>query len=420
MQGTPFFAGQVTSAGCPPGGISTTNGVESCGATAKPGGYFQSNTLTSPGAMQPNSNAPVACSSTVMPCPAANIINPQFTGGIDWGAAFQPLPQNANNQANASAGLNPDGTPKGDAGLLLSGNVDSIDLSVGNITPTGGSSTPAQFITYKMSGSAISVQLAVDANKTVYIKTGGNWRPAVQVGGVWIDASLPAAVGVSALPFNGVIYTNGSVTAIKGPARTDPNDPTTAGSAVASFSQMTLAAAGDIHIKGDLKYQNPPCSGSNSVSGTTFTAAPCPNTTAQNILGLYSSGGDIDIDSPSKYNASNSSYGVGRDVTIQAVLMASQGRVTVDGYDAGSATDNLGQVKLLGGIIEKYYGPFGITDGHGFGRNFVYDPRTGDGLAPPSFPTQQSWETDFKKTTSPGGANVKLPLKLDGSYRQTN
>ncbi|WP_188962237.1 DUF4900 domain-containing protein [Deinococcus aquiradiocola] len=417
MQGTPYFAGQVTSAGCPPGKIVTNNGVESCNATATPGAYFQSTKLVAPGSMSPSSSAPVACSVTTVPCPPTNIINPQFAGGVNWNAGFQPLPQNANSQANAAIGLNADGSAKGDTGLLLNGNVDAIDFAVGSITPSGSSTaTPAQFINYKMSGSATTVQLAVDANKTMYIKVGTAWKPAVQVGGVWIDASLPAAAGVTVQPFNGVIYTNGVVTSVKGPARTTASDPNTAAPAVASFSQMTLAATGTIHIKGDLKYQNPPCNGSNSVSGTTFTAAPCPNTSEKNILGLYSSGGDVAIDSPAKYGAAN---GVGKDVTIQAVLMASQGRITVDGYDQGTADGSLGQVKLLGGIIEKYYGPFGITDGRGFGRNFVYDPRTGDGLAPPSFPTQSSWETAFK-LTSASGASTPTPLKLDGSYRQTN
>lgn len=417
IQGTPYFAGQITSAGCPPGQIvpttdSTGQPTEKCNAAAKPGAFFQSTTLTSPAGMQPNANAPVACSVTTIPCPAASIINPQFQGGVNWTESFQPLPKNANNQA--AAALN--------GGISLSGTVDAINLSVGTISIPGssgsgsGSSTnaSAQLISYTQ--NSLTTQLAVTQDKRVYIKVGSNWKPAVQVAGVWIDASLPAAVGVAAVPFNGVLYASGTITSLKGPARTTASDPNTAPPAVAAFSQLTVAATGAIHIKGDLKYESPPCTGSNSVSGTTFTAAPCTNTSAQNILGIYSSGGDVDIDSPAKYGTAN---GTGKDVTIQAVLMASSGRVTVDGYDQGTADPNiLGQVRLLGGIIENYYGPFGITDGHGYGRNYVYDPRTGDGLAPPSFPTQQTWSTDFKKTTDSSGTSVKTPLELEGSQTQ--
>jgi len=249
------------------------------------------------------------------------------------------------------------------------------------------------------------------------------WQKAVQVNGTWMSAAsgtAQAAItnGTAQTSFNGVIYATGTITSLTGPPRTNASDPATAPPALSPFSQITVAATGDIHIKNDLKYSTPPCTGSNSVSGTTFTAAPCTNAgdDNKNILGIYSSGGDVDIDSPAKYGTS---AGVGKNVTIQGVLMASTGRVTVDGYDQGAADSNvLGQVNLLGGIIENYYGPFGITDGHGFGRNYVYDPRTGNGLAPPSFPTQQGWNTDFKLTTSTSGASNPTPLQLDGSQTQ--
>jgi Domain of unknown function (DUF4900) len=404
VQGTPYFAGQITSAGCPPGHIKPTTDsdgqpTETCDAPVTPGAFFKSNTLVSPSGMQPNPTAPVACASGGTPCPAADLINPQFQGGVNWTENFQPLPKNANNQATAAV----------NGGLSLSGNVDSLYLAAGSITPSGsGSASPAQLITYGQGGTI--TELAVTEDKKVYIKVGGVWVLAAQVSGTWISAASPAAAGAPQVPFNGVIYANGTINSLKGPARTTANDPATAPAALTNFSQITVAATSDIHIKGDLKYADPPCSGSNSVAGGTFSAAPCPNTASKNILGIYSSGGDVDIDSPAKYGVAN---GVGKDVTIQGVLMASTGRVTVDGYDAGTADGSLGQVKLLGGIIENYYGPFGITDGRGFGRNYVYDPRTGDGLAPPSFPTQQKWETAFKKTVTAGGASIPSPLKLE-------
>jgi len=427
IQGTPYFAGQVTSAGCPPGAITAAtdaNGqpTERCSATATPGAYFQSTALTSPSSMQPNPTAPVACNVAVTatsPCPAANTINPQFQGGVDWNAGFQPLPKNSNDQATAAA----------NGGLSFSGNVASLNLAAGSIIPNGGSVTPAQLITYKQTTSGTPVQLAATADNSMYIAVtvaGATvWQKAVQVNGTWVSALSAAgqaaiANGTAKTSFNGVIYATGSIASLTGPPRTTASDPATAPAALAAFSQVTVAAAGDIHIKSDLKYSTPPCTGSNSVSGTTFTAAPCTNAgdDNKNILGIYSSGGDVDIDSPAIHNTA-ADPGVGKNVTIQGVLMASTGRVTVDGYDQGTADSNvLGQVNLLGGIIENYYGPFGITDGHGFGRNYVYDPRTGNGLAPPSFPTQQAWNTDFKLTTSTSGSSNPTPLQLEGSQTQ--
>jgi hypothetical protein len=50
-------------------------------------------------------------------------------------------------------------------------------------------------------------------------------------------------------------------------------------------------------------------------------------------------------------------------------------------------------VRLLGGLVEEYYGPFGTFSAAtgqcqtGYGREFVYDRRMGRGFSPPFFPT---------------------------------
>jgi hypothetical protein len=144
-----------------------------------------------------------------------------------------------------------------------------------------------------------------------------------------------------------------------------------------------------------LKYESPPCQGSNSVGtnadgSPSFSPATCDNLNTNNIMGIYSSDGDVLINSPDKYSVGAEAPA---NVTIQAVLMASKGRIAVDGHDSASVNgaNSLGNVNLLGGIIENYYGAFGITDGRGYGRNFVYDPRTGQGVLPPSFPTLTTW-----------------------------
>jgi Tfp pilus assembly protein PilX len=415
MQGSPYFSGLVESAGCPGGAANDAfgNPGTACSSAPLPGAYVNGKGFVSAGGIV--GNTPVFCAVATVPCPTASTLaSPQFQGGINWSAPFQPLPTNSNDQATAAA----------TGGLYLAGSVSDLNMAVGSITPSGTlTAKPVQLINYTqtLAGLSISTQMAVSEDKQVYINTGTGavpiWRLARQLStGLWVDALLPVptvptGVAVTATAFNGVIYTPGGIGSLKGPARTTASDPATAPPALASFSQITVAAAGDIHIKGDLTYQSPPCTGSNSVTGGTFTAAPCANLSATNILGVYSSAGDVAIDSPSKYPGN----GVGPNVTIQAVLMASKKSVRVDGYNEGTADGSLGQVKLLGGIIENYYGAFGITDGRGFGRNYVYDPRTGDGLAPPSFPTQQSWATDFKKTTDPSGASIKTPLKLEGS-----
>ena len=103
------------------------------------------------------------------------------------------------------------------------------------------------------------------------------------------------------------------------------------------------------------------------------------------MLGLYASNGDIVI-GPSAPN----------NVVIQAVLMAGNATsgynsaVYVQNYNSGSPRGN---VNLLGGLIEKYYGPFGTFNAQtgqqmtGYGRAFTYDTRMSRGVTPPYFPT---------------------------------
>jgi Domain of unknown function (DUF4900) len=474
IQGKPYFAGIVTSAGCPPGKIITagTPPVESCGpkppsadppVDPTPGAYIGGRSgLVAPSEMQ--GNTPIICSSDTNPCPTGNTpVTPQFQGGVNWGANFQPLPINSNDQALAGQGLtkNPIGSTypfsadiRG-TGLHLGNLKSKINLSVatlsaGSVQGLAGVQK-AQIISYTLEGSTTPSQIAVIANlatgvNNAYVNIGGIWKIALQVpcsptplqatqttpacsqgGGNYIDATSQQAKDLQAKnlyppvqvrPFNGAIYTNAEITSLKGPDRTITDSPNSAPAAIADFAKITIATPGNIHIKNDLKNESPSCSGSNSFVNDVFTPATCNNKNTKNILGLYSSAGDIFIDSPRKYTSSGE--GVGKDVTIHAVLMASQGRVTVDGYNAGSANDGLGQVRLLGGLIEKYYGPFGLTDGHGFGRNFVYDPRAAEGISPPYFPIQQVWKTDFTRTALVNGdvTSTETPLKIDGSQTQ--
>ena len=140
--------------------------------------------------------------------------------------------------------------------------------------------------------------------------------------------------------------------------------------------QTTVAASGTITIQGNVQYQTPP-----------NPSDPLSN--PLNILGLYSSGGDIVIGQ----NAPN-------NVIIQGVLMAgSSGSayksvVTVQNYNSGQPR---GSANLLGGIIEKYYGAFGVLNSQGgvqsgYARNFTYDTRMSRGFAPPFFPGTNNFQ----------------------------
>lgn len=234
--------------------------------------------------------------------------------------------------------------------------------------------------------------------------------------------------------FNGIVYVDkqegtypDAIDGITGPARisglkdktgaTIPTtDPRTAPPAIARFQKITIAAAQRINITGDLKYENPPCSGTPSRNGSgsssTINPAPCQDvdtmlasSSGQNILGIYSQGADIRIpNNPLPQN-----------LEVNGILMSSAGRVYAE-YD--SFTGSRGKFNLQGGIISNYYGQFGEQQGNtvvnGYGRAFAYDPRTeGSKLTPPFFPTftQGQWvlqldQNGVSKVTDPNQVSL--------------
>jgi prepilin-type N-terminal cleavage/methylation domain-containing protein len=105
---------------------------------------------------------------------------------------------------------------------------------------------------------------------------------------VFVDTDFTPVGG-----FNGVIYVPGGIDRFAGPDRTVAADPETAPPALASFAQITVAATGQIRITRDLTYEDVPCSGTPMRVGGAVVPATCDGLEAQNVLGVYSQGGDV-------------------------------------------------------------------------------------------------------------------------------
>jgi len=156
--------------------------------------------------------------------------------------------------------------------------------------------------------------------------------------------------------------------------------------------QTTIAASGRIDITNHLRYEDPP-----------DPADPTDNPV--NVLGLFSQSQDIRI-----------ALTAPDDLVLHAVMMAgTPGPNDPDPrYNASVTAVNYssrriqGQVHVLGGIIEEYYGAFGTFDGTtgaprtGYGRDFAYDTRMSRGLSPPYFPTTTLF-TLVEGSVPPGG-----------------
>lgn len=376
----PWFGGEVTSAGCANPGL---NGCSS--GAGNSGAVFYGEGFRSVAQMQP----PTSPSYTN----AYGSHAPELAAGVDWSAEFVPLPANSQNQRDAAQA----------GGLAFADDLISLTLSA---TDASMDAVPAD-------GSVDAVYQQIEACRVVryanndrircdQYRYGPNFQLETRVLFYNTNSSTPRTSGNptseftwSAMnqEFNGVIHTTKDVERLSGPGRSSGNDPATASPALASFAQITVAAEGDVRITGDLTYERVPCTGTPVRVGGNVQAATCGDLAAQNILGVYSQGGDVRIGNDNRNGTLRPWRGTldaPRDVTVHGVLMSSTGIVGVENYAQGGAR---GSVNLIGGIIEYYYGAFGTFNSQtgsmnsGYSRAFTYDQRTAAGLAPPYFPT---------------------------------
>ena len=245
-------------------------------------------------------------------------------------------------------------------GVYVQGGLTGLTLGV---SPDGSLAV----YTLRIGSRTVTVTVDRAHNRTVVQDTSWPGRESgsglgCPVGGT---SAGPRTVTLQGVP-NGVIYVEGDVGA--------PNSTDGLSGVLEENEQVTVAASGTIYISGHVRYERPP---------DPYDARSNP----VNLLGVYSSHRDIVI-----------SRNAPADLVLHGVFMAGQPGVN-DGYNSSvrvEAYDSIpcrGAVRLLGGIIEEYYGPFGTFSAAtgqcrtGYGREFVYDRRMGRGFSPPFFPT---------------------------------
>ncbi|MBX3144855.1 MAG: DUF4900 domain-containing protein, partial [Trueperaceae bacterium] len=338
-----WFGGSVTTAGCANPGATSCTGND----FGRRGAEFYDQGFVTHTNMNPNSNRPSYTNSYGTHAPSF--------GTVDWQAGFVPLPGNNQNQRDAAS---TGGLHFGNGVSLHSLTLSARDGAGNLLTPLGnGTYAPAaswQYIESCTSSSASSCTVRrYDAAGNLYRRTGS--APLY----TWV---------LDRTNFNGVLYVDGAVDRFRGPGRVDENNDSTGRAAVAAFAQITVAAEGRVRITGDLRYEREPCVGVPTRNGDrSVTPANCNDLGANNVLGVYTQSGDVLVGN----NNGDSTLNAPRNVHIHGILMTSTGRVQVEAFDSGSAR---GDVHLLGGIIEYYYGAFGTfnastnTQTSGFGR----------------------------------------------------
>lgn len=388
---TAEFKSKVTSAGCTAYNTDGTCATNTDGTMKTTPGLYVGGTLNQLGSGGITSLAGLTSRvpGGVTFAPVNGVVTP------NWQSEFQPMPENAEDQAAAAnaGGLN---IPTGATVTLAASTSGSSVVPPTSYSATDKKWTPAptyQFITVK-NGSTTTVY-RVDAAGKMDVQSGSGWTSFRTT-------------------FNGVLYSNdgdasktGNIT-ISGPGRNTSGQPLPA---IAGFSQLTIASEDNVGIASDLTYSDVPCKAPDSCAS---------KDTPNNLLGIYSQSGNVSIlkSAPD-------------DVNIHSVLMAGEGEVNVEAYDEitnyktvcvrycgtryaqyGKVGTGRGKVNLIGGLIENYYGAFGTfnpsdpsTTETGYGRNFSFDERMGEGvgMSPPYFPLSPKWSIE-----SPNSASVAL------------
>jgi hypothetical protein len=297
--------------------------------------------------------------------------NPQFNAGATWGVQQLELPSNGYSQLRAAIGDYAnieDQTPLTPAQLAAKLGVNLVNGQV----PAGvyykqgdsGSNPGALLGGVLIYGDAQSIAFSVSGNtQVIRIEgAGGTYTFNDNHSAGTLSVTSPNGSDSFNHSLNGMIHTEGKVSAVSGDSSQSSPD-------IQSQEQVTVSATGNIYITTHITYQDDPLANPN----------------ARNVLGLFSSNGNIYLGQ----NAPN-------NLTVNATVMAaSTGHgVGAEGIVSGGSYNynypNKGYWNLLGGLIENkdqttgvYYSNGKLT---GYIWNFTYDNRFSSGLAPPFFP----------------------------------
>ena len=356
------------------------------------------------------------------------LVAPRFLAGFDRGVDRIPPTTNAFDQARAvlDGGYALSGGPPTDGELhnglravedLTSPLAEPKDpgsttptLPRGVYVPTDGESFSGSGI-YVM-GTADRVQLSADpsGDRQIIKITQGNKTTTIVIDIAAATTTIDAGNGTRTL--RGVpkdrsivekgnrsaasLYVRGDITSLYGPGRDSKGQPIpaidsnfavtiTAGGTPTGDSKVPVAG-GSITLTGDLTYETP-----------VVDAAGNPiNPDANNVLGIFASGGNINIPGDGSapdnltVNASMAAFEL-KDANGEGLIGGNGrpfgGRIRSDVLNFRGRPFR-GNFNLVGGMQSTNYDNFGVYDGqfHGYMYKGKWDARYDNGQSPPFYP----------------------------------
>ena len=313
-------------------------------------------------------------------------IAPTFTKPPSWGQPTIPLPDNDYNQQRAvldgvGTGGQPSNTDRSNnlrsaskakynsggesSGVFLP---YSVDPTTGAATFTGGgilvegnadvklstSGTSTQTYTIKQGSTTTTITIDNAANTTIF-STGGN---TVTISGVPVqkDPVTNAVAGKATM-----LYVDGSITSLSGPG---PGQ-----SAIQDGTALTITAANNVTITGDVLYKTEPVTlTQNQIPGMPADTLIPGNDKGQ-ALGIFTASGDIQLNNQQSGNT------LQIDASLATISASGSGGLVNTG-------PSINKLTIVGGRIQNQMKNIGATT-----RNVFFDRRYANGLAPPWFPS---------------------------------
>jgi len=274
-----------------------------------------------------------------------------------------------------------DGETLSGSGIYVMGDVDQVQLKA---DPSGN----RQVIRITQGGQTTTIVIDIDSDTTT-IDDGNGTRT---LRGVPKDRSINQKGNRSAAS----LYVRGDINSLVGPGRDSKGQPVaaidsnfaitvTAGGAVTGNPRKPVAG-GSVTLKGDLTYETP----------VVDAAGNAVNPDAANVLGIFASGGNINI--PGDGSAPD-------NLTVHASMAAFElkdeggnsilgpngrpfgGRIRSDVLNYAGRPDR-GNFTVVGGVQSSNYDNLGVYDGdwHGYRYKGLWDPRYDQGQSPPFYP----------------------------------
>lgn len=238
-------------------------------------------------------------------------------------------------------------------GIYVQGNAAQVVLSTATVTVSGSPHTE-QLIQITQGSVTTTVTLDLTGQTTRMTDSSGN--------DTGFMAGLPENLNNSPATEGALVYVNGNISSsVSSSTPTGLSGPSS-GAAIANGSAVTVVSSGTIDITGNITYATEPV--------TLNTADSLVSPSPTNVLGIYTSGGNIELKPPSNVST--------MEIDASLAEMASG-----QSYGMIAQWNSIGTLNIVGGRVQNE----ALSGASLTSRNIYFDKRFGNGFAPPWFPT---------------------------------